>query len=110
MELALNSLRRLLLELVPNSLRRLLKFLNTRHVIHQLNNQFLSVLPYPGHQHFSKPFDVLTTSGNVFALPKLLIAMVPDRLIGSGFGSGLDGFHIGDSGHQYTGTVNLGTV
>jgi len=36
--------------------------------------------------------------------------MVPDRLIGSGFGSGLDGFHIGDSGHQYTGTVNLGTV
>jgi len=37
----------------------LLQYLKARQVKDQFDNQFRSVLRYPGLQHFSKPFDCL---------------------------------------------------
>jgi hypothetical protein len=55
-------LDQLLLGLVRDLLHRLLKYLKARHVQDQFDNRLISVLWYPGLQHFFKPYDWTKTS------------------------------------------------
>jgi hypothetical protein len=54
-----DDLHLLLLGFVKDSLHWLLKYLKSRNVKDQFDNQFTSVPQYPGLQHFSIPFDGL---------------------------------------------------